>query len=306
MNPYFFNTPSSTDLIGLPAGNYHIQEFPEDIAAGDTIRVTIGNVEKKVITFSEENLYPDKIPKQHDRLARHTEIELKFPYKIKAIKLFLDLGSRIVFVYGKRDTAIVIRPEILKPCEAHVITYYNKKKKKKVLNACFFGAGNPVTDIHRAMTECEVVIAVDTNSREVPGVGKVAATTAIEAYFNEVTGEACHMRTGPIRQSIMINPTGNPEIHGISKMMHHFFEKNPQIGDRLVGIITDSELDLLKGRNLRVAPFFENNLLPENTTLFYATSDSGSTECMANKLIRMCDNKSEEYLNQYINQKHST
>lgn len=302
MKSSFFNTPTPIDLIGLPTGDYFIHEFPKDMKLADTIRITLSDVEQKVITFSDENLYPDKIPKQRDRLTRHTEIELKFPYKIKAIKIFLDLSSRIVFAFGKRDSAIIIRPEILKPSEAHVITYYNKKRKKKVLNACFFGAGHPVTDIHRAMTECEVVIAVDTNSREVPGIGIVAATTAIEAYFNEVAGEACHMRIGPIRQSVMINPIGNPEIQGIGKMMYHFFEKNPQIGEKSVGIITDSELDLIKDRNLRKAPFFENNLLPENTTLFYATSDSGSTECMANKLIRMCDNKSEEYINQYIKQ----
>lgn len=300
MKKSFFNTPSPIDLIGLPTGKYLIHTFPADMAVAEIIQLTLNDVQKKLINFSNNNLKPDRHPKQSDRIVRHTEIKLRFPQKIKAIKLFLNMNSRIVFVFGKRDTAIMIRPEILKPAETHIITYYKKKDKKKVINACFFGSGHPVTDMHLAMANCEVVMTVDTNSRDVPGVGKVAATTAIEAYIREVTKDAYHVQSGPMRQKIMIDPPGNPEIFGIGTMMFHFFEANPNLKDKRIGIITDTELDLLKGINQRTVPFFQTMLLPENTDLFYATSDSGSAEFIANRLMRMCDNASTEYLNKYL------
>jgi hypothetical protein len=296
-----FNTPPPVDLIGLPTGNFWIHEFPADMAAAETVQIVLNDVNKKLINFSDDKLQPDRHPKQPDKKVRHTEIALRFPQKIRAIKLFLDRKSRIVFVFGRRDSPIVIRPEILKPAEAHIITYYKKQNKKKVLNACFFGSGHPVADMHRAMANCEVVIAVDTNSRDVPGTGKVAATTAIEANINIVTEDACHFQPGPMRQKITIDPPGNPEIFGIGTMLRHFFDTNPKLRDKPVGVITDTELDLIKGMNQRTIPFFETMLLPENITLFYATRDSGSAEFMANKLIRMCHNASTEYLDRYLN-----
>lgn len=267
---------------------------------GETFTLTLNNVQKKLINFSDDNIEPDRHPKQRDKLARNIEIELRFPQQIKAMKLFLNMNSRIVFVLGRRDTAIVIRPEILKPAETQIITYYKKRNKRKVINACFLGPGHPVTDIHLAMAKCEVVVAVDTNTRDVPGVGKVSATTAIEAYLKEVTEDAYHLQLGPMRQKIMIDPPGNPEIFGIGAMMFHFFETNPHLSDKRIGIVTDTELDLIKGINQRTTPLFQNMLLPENTALFYATGDTGSAEFMANKLVRMCDKASTEYLNRYL------
>ncbi|MFA6312891.1 MAG: hypothetical protein WCV99_15715 [Sterolibacterium sp.] len=300
MKKSFLNTPPPADLIGLPTGEYWIHTFPAEMPLAETFELTLNNVKKRLINFSGDNLKPDTHPKQPDKLVRHTEIALRFPQKIKAIQVFLNLNSRIVFVFGKRDTTIMIGPEILKPVEAHIITYYQKKKKRKVINACFLGSGHPVTDIHLAMARCEVVVAVDTNSREVPGVGKVTATTAIEAYIKEVTEDAYHVQSGPMRQKITIDPPGNPEIFGIGTMMFHFFETNPHLRDKRIGIITDTELDLIKGINQRAVPFFQNMLLPENTDLFYATRDTGAAEFMANKLIRMCDKASTEYLDRYL------
>jgi hypothetical protein len=295
-----FNNPPSIDLLELPAGKYWTHEFPTDLVAAETLKVVLNDVKKKLINFSGDKIQPDKHPNQPHKLMRFTEIELRFPQKIRAIKLFLDINSQIIFVFGKRDTAIFIKPEILKPLETNIVTYFKKNEKNKVLNACFLGSGHPVADIHFAMADCKVMVAVDTNYRDVPGFGKVAATTAIEAYFNKTTEDSIHMQLGSKRQKITIDPPGNPEIYGIGIIMYHFFETNPELRDKHVGVITDTNLDLLKGMNQRTVPFFENMLLPENITLFYATRDSGSAEFMANKLIRMCDKESVKYLNKYI------
>lgn len=302
MKKSFFDTPAPIDLIGLPKGEYWTHTFPDDMPLAKSISLTLNDVQKKLINFSDDNIKPDREPKQPDKYMRHMEIELRFNQQIKAIKIFLNMSSRIVFVLGKRDTTILIRPEILKPAEAHIITYYKKKNKNKpkVINACFLGSGHPVTDIHLAMADCQVLIAVDTNYRDVPRVGRVAATTAIEAHIKEVAENAYHLKSGPMRQKITIDPPGNPEIFGIGMMMFHFFETNPHLRDQRIGIITDTDLDLVKGINQRTTPFFQNMLLPEKTSLFYATRDTGSAEFMANKLIRMCDKESTKYLDNYL------
>ncbi|ACN18068.1 hypothetical protein HRM2_p00740 (plasmid) [Desulforapulum autotrophicum HRM2] len=296
----FLKIHSPADLIGLPPGDYFIHEFPGDMEAGNSLRVTLNGIKKKLINFDGEKVKPNKQPKQPEKNTRHTEITLKFSYKLKAIKLFLDMNSQIIFVFGKRDSPIDLRPEILKPSEAHIITYYKKKTKKKILNACYFGAGHPVADMHRAMANCDVLLAADTNYKKVPRKGIVAATTALEATLNIVTDEACHFQSGPMRQIIEINPPGNPELFGIGKVMYHFCETNPDHNDKSIGIITDTDFELIKGINQRTIPFFETMFLPKNVTLFYATSDSGSAEFMANKLIRECDKASTEYLNKYL------
>lgn len=300
MKRSLFDTPQPIDLLGLPTGNYWTHTFPADMPPGEKFTLTLNDVQKKLINFSGDNIEPDRLPKQRDKLARNIEIELRFAQQIKTMKIFLNMNSRIVFVLGRRDTAIVIGPEILKPAETHIITYYKRGNKRKVINACFLGPGHPVTDIHLAMAKCEVVMAVDTNTRDVPGVGKVSATTAIEASLKEVTEDAYHLQSGPIRQKVLINSPGNPEIFGIGTMMFHFFETNPHLRDKRIGIITDTELDLIRGINQRTTPFFQDMLLPENTDLFYATGDTGSAEFMANKLVRMCDKASAEYLAWYL------
>lgn len=301
-----FKTPSPSDLIGLPPGKFLVHEFPEDIQACETLSVTLNDINKQLINFSGEQIKPDRSPKKASKKTRYTEITLQFPQKIKAMKLFLEMNSKTVLVLGKIDSPIIMKPEILNPTETQVVTYYEKKRKRKNLNACFFGPGHAVIDIHRAMADCEVIIAVDTNYQiNAPGItGKIAATTAIEAYFSIITDEACHVESGPMRQKITIDPPGNnPEIYGIGIMMFHFFEENPELRDKPIGIVTDTDLDLIKNINQRAIPFFDTMLLPENTTLFYATADSGSTEFMPNKLIRMCDNASNEFLKKYLHEK---
>ncbi len=297
---FFFKTPSPTDLIGLPPGKYFIHEFPADMKAGQTLKVVLNGVKKKLINFDGDKVIPNKHRKQPEINTRHTEINLQYSHRFKAIKLFLNMNSQIIFVFGKRVSPIEIRPEILKPDEAHIVTYYKKKTKKKILNACFFGAGHPVADMHRALANCDVLLAADTNYRNVPHTGLVAATTAIEAKINIVTDEACHLQSGPMRQTIEIDPPGNPEFFSIGKIMYHFFETNPSLKDKSIGVITDSDFELIKGINKRTIPFFETMLLPENVTLFYATSDSGSAEFMANMLIRKCDKASTVYLEKYL------
>lgn len=295
-----FETPSPIDLIGLPTGKYWTHKFPEDIAAAEVIQITLGNVEKRFINFSDKNLQPDRHQKQPQKQERHTEITLQFSQKIKAIELFLNLNSKIVFLFGRRETSIILRPEILKPIESQIITYYKRINKRKILNACFLGPGHPVASIDLAMSSCDVIMAIDTNSHDVPGIGRVSATTAIEAYIKEVTKDACFLQSGPMRQQININSPGNPEIFGIGKMMFHFFETNPIFNNKKVGIITDTEFSLLKEINLRKIPFFEAMMLPENITLFYATSDSGSAEFMPNRLIRECENASSGHLKNFL------
>jgi hypothetical protein len=300
MKNSLFEKPHPSDLIGLPSGKYFIHDFPSDIQAADNIRLVLNDVKKKLINFSGDRIEPDKATKQPNKLTRHTEIELIFPQKIKPISLFLNINSQIIFVLGKRDTALIIRPEILKPKEASITTYYKRNKKNKVLNACFFVNEHPVADIHLALCGFEIVLAVDTNCRDIKDVGKISATTAIEASFNKVTDDAFHMQLCNKLQKITIDPPDKPEIFGIGIMMYHLLETNPDFSNKKVGIITDTELGLLKGINQRTVPFYKDMMLPEKTTLFYATRDSGSAEFIANKLVRICDNESTKYLDRYI------
>ena len=292
--------PPPSDLVGLPIGDYYTHDFPRDIPAGTKIQLTISGLEKQLLNFSEGGMAPDQKKKQREKKQRRLDLVLVFSHKIRPIRLFFDKNARIAFVYGKRDSPIVVGPEILKPCESQLLTFYNKPKKRKILNACFFDAGHPVTDIHRAMDSCKALLAVDTNYKTVPGIGIVAATTALTASTRAVSSDACYTNSTETRQVITIDPPGNPELYGIWVMLQHYLDTNPELRRHELGLITDTEFGLVEAINRRQQPIFGNNLLPNNAKLFYATADSGSMEFIPNLLIRECDKASTRHLNSHL------
>lgn len=253
------------------------------------LEVTLsGLADKNLINFSG-SIEPDRRPKQKGKKKRSLQLVLIFQQKIKPIRLFMDRQARIAFVYGRRDSPIVIGPEIIKPNHTQLLVYYERSKKPKILNACFFGGGHPVTDIHRALAACDHVIACDTNYKQNGRGQTVACSTAIRARTTNITDEACWTQSSDTICMTARDVKADPERHGLWRVLQAYSERFPEMRHQKNGLITDTAFDLVERINQRQVPLFEDHMLPENVVLFYATADAGSAEYMPNRLIKECD-----------------
>ena len=73
--------------------------------------------------------------------------------------------------------------------------------------------------------------------------------------------------------------------------------KHPPNTSKRFSLVTDHDLDNHIPYNQRVAAIFRDFYLPSNFTLMYGRSD-GSTENLLNYLVKECDKKATEMLNE--------
>jgi hypothetical protein len=82
-------------------------------------------------------------------------------------------------------------------------------------------------------------------------------------------------------------------------MFFELLEANP---DRAamgrVGVIVDAHLDTLNVINSRQSAILDDFLLPNGSTLVYASSDVGIVESVVNKLLSLADEYASELLDQ--------
>lgn len=301
MNEFTKNLNVLDEILTSAQDNYFHADLSVDIKAGNKFAITLNGISTQEIRFSGNKMTPDRKQKTKDKKERYTEIELIFDQSFKALKLFIHKHASVIYILGKRNSPIILEAEIFSPNRSIIKTYYKRRKKIKVLNACFMGTGHAYAAMDYALASCHTLLAVDTNCKTVKTNKKVAVTTAMLASATIIHDGVIHFSQEEHgMQSIMINPQGNPEIFGIGKMLFRLFEERPELRNKQIGVITDTEYDLLEGINKRTVPFYENFYLPNKTTLFYSSSDVGSSDFFSNKLIKMCDKASTNGLNKYL------
>ncbi len=288
---------------GAPSGEYFTHDFPANIQAGSHFTVTLGDVKKQLHNIDGLRIEPTPRPKNQTRVPRSTQVQFEYSTKVKPIRLFVKMDASLVFIYGMIDSPIVLEPSILVPKRSTLITFYSKKTKikDKVLHAYYQGAGHPVLDIHLALENYSQFFTIDTNCRDVHGLGKVAATTAIQSSAKQVSGNASYISSDSWYRDITINPDGNPELQAIHSFLQELKRKLPSWPPQgKIALVTDTEYSLLKAINERTAPLFKDELLPESFDLLYATADAGTDEWMANRLIGQCDKLSNAQLREFL------
>ncbi|HVZ45613.1 MAG TPA: hypothetical protein VHA82_17515 [Ramlibacter sp.] len=288
-------------LLQKPGDRVHVQRFPSDIGAAQRVTVELGGVMTHLMNVEGLALRRPK-SRREKRQRRFTLLDMEFLQRVIARELRVNLTTSEVFLIGRTYSPVILAEEILTPNKSTLTTYYKREGgKKKILHAYYYSAGHPFINIDRVLDTYDRVFCIDTNT----GVNRrgqtIAVTTAIWGKGKRLGDVASHMQSDATLQVIDKDPApGNAELHGIAKVFSHLNHNAPQFLEGRIAIITDTEYDRIKAWNQRTETFYNDHNLPVGVDIFYATSDSGSDEFMANKMMRACDTLSTQKLREEL------
>jgi hypothetical protein len=184
-------------------------------------------------------------------------------------------------------------------CYSEVSYEREDGKEEKTINRVYqdddlsFDGHNEIFDKYNR------VIAIDTNQKHHNGVW-IAATANIELKLIHTGGSEKWYQNFLMPSIISISGEKITEKEGWYNSLNILFAHNIINIDTKIALIIDSHLDEIGKINTQSIPLENNFYLPKNFKLFYASSDTGS-EYTINKLIRVADMVSSQYINAIIN-----
>jgi len=147
-------------------------------------------------------------------------------------------------------------------------------------------------------------IVVDTNNL------KVEKTKVSAAFF--IVCKLTKMHDGFSLQSLdncshvyeFHNVPDNPELLSIFRIANDTVKSRSIPKDKLVGFVTDTEINKHQDYSSGTIPIYLDNKLPSCFKIFYASSDTGRE--LLNALIKFCDKESTRYLKRLQNGEFKT
>lgn len=288
---------------GAPPGNYAVHHFPEDMPPSSFVLVDLRDRPQELTRFRKPGLQPDRKVKVKALEQRTTSIRLEYAATVRPIAAYISLDTSIVFTYGRLHSALILPAQVLTPRESTLTTYFESGTRRKIIHACFFGAEHPPSSIIWCLSRLTEYYAVDTNTRDVPGIGRLSVTVVLRGQADKVTDDYSAAATELVQRQVFVDVVGNPERFALAWAVRHLAAKAPPESGKRIGIITDTELSLLRAINFRRQPLHDDYFLPSNFVLLYATADTGATEYVPNMMIRECDSiatsSTKEVIEQY-------
>lgn len=298
-----FNSPE------VPPSIYHkwndgkpthvVQRIPVGIKPCRFFLMEIMNNDSALQLFYGDSVAPQRRSRKHSHQPRTTEIKVTFPCDVilKEVRLALD-GASIEFI-GRPVSVLALQDSALVPSEVELVSYYERKVKRKVLNAFYFTDEQPPASIHHALARFDHFYACDTNTWTFLGGERISACVVLHGRIGAITSdhssasyELAHVKMGE-------NISGNPELSAVRDLVALVQSSQSLMPAKPIGIIIDSELGELKCINARTRPVFDDFYLPMGFEMVHATDASGTTEYFTNLMIRACDSLSTEALCAY-------
>lgn len=180
-----------------------------------------------------------------------------------------------------------------------MICYYDRKNKRKVINAMFFNNASPPANTNVALGRYDHFYACDVNTWMFEGVGKASIRAVIPGELRELTTAYWKAERTQAATHITENVEGNPELSAARQLIEEIRSELIRMPFKPIGIILDSELGMLKEINARRRPLMNDFFLRDGFAIIYASDATGSTEFFANLLIRMCDTAATDFLRTY-------
>lgn len=176
---------------------------------------------------------------------------------------------------------------------------YERVKRPKILNRTPLTGPDLTLDANDALQGFDLVVAVDTNTRNFGGrdvsvTGIIVGTWVIEG---RTRSRAIHYRT-PFCIEFITASKAKEKI-GWALALTELAKREQFPRGAASALIVDAHLGDVPSMNAREAPLVDGFYLPQGITLLYASADAGAEYC-ANKLIRTADRVSSLVLN-YIN-----
>ena len=286
--------------FGAPPGRYGIIDLPRNVKAARFVTIELADKARKLNLFLDGASAPSRQPRVRGLQARYTRLRIDYGADVNVTRAYLNHDTSFVFVVGRLASPLVLRDDILLPCEVTLTTYYITGRGEKVLHECYLLSQHPPADIGWALTRFDEYYAVDTNTVDAAGIGRLSVTAVLK-------GRAARLEDGfsvsdyeLVHREAAIDVVGNPELHALYNIARRLEAAYPEGSRKLIGLITDTEHSILREINFRRQPLYLDYYLPPNLELIYATSDTGATEYMPNKMMRECDTAASQALSHAI------
>ena len=271
-------------------------EFDMSTATQSGTQVTFDiNDVKSAISLLDNETFGIQRKKNSRKETRHTQINATFRQPMHLSRARLTMDGRSIQIYGRPDSILDLPDSLLSPSEVEVITFYEGKEKRRIINAFYFENASPPATVHRLLERYNHLFAIDTNTVNFNDIGAISFTTVYRAALRDLGGAYGESSGETVFQDYRINVPGNPEVSAWHVLILKIQESNPKPLGR-IGIIVDSELGKLKDINFRRAPLIDDFYLPPNFELIFASDKSGKEEYFSNKLIAACEANSKRML----------
>ncbi len=225
-----------------------------------------------------------------DKKPRSRSLSLEFAAPVKLDKAALDLETGEVSMYseGRR-----IHPKI-----ATTEVTYEGKSRQKVVAQAPLNVLAPVADVNRAITQHDIIYAVDTNYPE-KRPHEVAVTGVVLGKPNASASEGVVIvHFSPIMCIEFRGANADAERIGWAEVIRGVVA-NPQFDPKSkVLLIVDAHRGSIGSINNRSEPVIGNLWLPENFTLMYASSDKRN-DSVPNRMLHLADVQATDVLDRY-------
>lgn len=215
--------------------------------------------------------------KKQKKKPRNEVIEFIIKPKSKTVK----------FEYNFHSESIVIKDNSFFNAKMET-SYIKNSSKEKRTNSTPLKSSDLSFNVNKALRRnFDLLIAVDTNTRLInEQIVSVAMSYYIEKPLNLYNDKIPFY---PGASYIFLNP--NNDISSEKLGWHTIISNNINLNvldHYSIGLIVDCDLGLHDAINSRRIPYFEDNYLPNNMQLIYASSDSTS-DSLQNLMISSCD-----------------
>jgi len=218
---------------------------------------------------------------QRKRVIRYTQLKAIASAEGEVLLRIVD---------GKFDS-----PQAVHGSHISYTAYERSSGKQKVVSQV------PGSDIHKRniiLDKFDVIAAVDTNDYVLQDGRRISISSS---YYSEenLKSHPDSLKCTLAPSFIIDSPRDglNPEVVGWHLFFTHILPHCISSEQRLA-LVVDSELGKHVSINLREEPYYNENYLPNNVTLLYASSDTGSE--LLNKVIRHCDKASRNLYSQVL------
>ncbi len=262
--------------------------------SGTHITFDISDV-KSTISLLNSTTFGIEKKKNSKKETRHTQINVTFRQPMYFSRACLTMDGRSIQIYGRPASILDLPDSLLSPSEVEVLTFYEGKEKRRIINAFYFEDASPPATVHRLLERYNHLFAIDTNTVKFNDIGTISFTTVYKGLLKDLGGAYGQSSGETVFQDYRLNVPDNPEVSAWRVLISRIQESNPKLLGR-IGIIVDSELGKLKDINFRRAPLIDDFYLPPNFELIFASDKSGKEEYFSNKLIAACEANSKRML----------
>lgn len=262
--------------------------------SGTYISFDINDVRSTISSLDNATFGIEK-KKNSKKETRHTQINVTFRQPMYFTRACLTMDGRSIQIYGRPDSILDLPNSLLSPSEVEVLTFYQGKEKRRVINAFYFEESSPPATVHRLLERYNHLFAIDTNTVKFKGIGTISFTTVYKGLLKDLGGAYGQSSGETVFQDFRQNVPDNPEVSAWRALILRIQESNPKLFGR-IGIIVDSELGKIKDINFRRIPLIDDFYLPPNFELIFASDKSGKEEYFSNKLIAACEANSKRML----------